>query len=128
MLYAYSMTTQKTTLQLFFFHHQVPVVTDLKVTVISSPGDVTLEEPFQITCLVTNTRWGAVFTSVGHICCMFQSTTNETTLHAGTESWCRCAVEWSYWTGIYRQCMLCIFKRILGYHLVYIKPLDFNPK
>ncbi|XP_065904496.1 trafficking protein particle complex subunit 13-like [Dysidea avara] len=33
----------------------VPIVTDLKVVVISSPGDVTLEEPFQITCLVTNT-------------------------------------------------------------------------
>ena len=59
----YSITTQQTvsvtaqkTIQLCFFHQQVPVVTDLKVVVISSPGDVTLEEPFQITCLVTNTR------------------------------------------------------------------------
>ena len=35
---------------------QVPVVTDLKVVVTSSPGDVELEEPFQITCRATNTR------------------------------------------------------------------------
>ena len=37
-------------------HVQVPVVTDLKVIVISSPGDVYLEEPFHITCRVSNTR------------------------------------------------------------------------
>ena len=36
--------------------HKVPVVTDLKVVVISSPGDVYLEEPFHITCHVANTR------------------------------------------------------------------------
>ena len=42
---------------MFIFVVQVPPLPELKLTVVEAPGSIPLEEPFAVTCRITNTTY-----------------------------------------------------------------------